>query len=193
MDPTHLCWWCCAHAWLLISVMHVIHIYGYSLPSTMCTWLTSLTAPPAPGYRTHSSLVCLPSDTLRTTVKFLHFKVATGVMDVLKPRWSSNPELSVAPHAPRDSWLGFRSAEMRFRFCMGQGKLTGALPALAVLLSPSSGWGKCYTAGQKVQSFHCSSTVSLPPTFADGFHVYFGVRLMLVGRFLDWFVRYCPF
>lgn len=46
---------------------------------------------------------------------------------------------------------------------------------------------------KKVQSFHCSLTVSLPPTFADGFHVYFGVCLLFVGRFRDWFVRYCPF
>lgn len=62
------------------------------------------------------------------------------------------PELGVPPHAahPGDvshAWLG--STEMRFRSCVERAELTGALPALAVLLSPSSGWEKCYTAEQK--------------------------------------------
>lgn len=62
------------------------------------------------------------------------------------------PELGVPLHAaqPLDvshAWLG--ATEMRFHSCVERGELTGALPVLTVLLSPSSGWEKCYTAEQK--------------------------------------------
>lgn len=170
MGLLHLCWWCCVHARLPIFVMHVIHIYRLLVIEKL--------VPVRPARS------CVPP-------RFFY---------IVRLQWGSwmkcvktIPELGVPPHAahPQDvshAWLA--STEMRFCCCVERGELTGALPALAVLLSPSSGWEKMLHGWTKA---HCSYAVRLPATSADGFPVYFGVCLLVVGRFRGWFVRYCPF
>lgn len=138
MGLLHLCWWCCVHARLLIFVMHVIHVY--------MLLVIEKHVPVRPARS------CVPP-------RFFY---------IVRLQWGSwmkcvktIPELGVPPHAahPQDvshAWLA--STEMRFRCCVERAELTGALPALAVLLSPSSGWEKCYT---KAEQKHTVVTLSV--------------------------------